>query len=487
MKNSIIIGKFTLESLTNGMYSTCLDLYREYVQNAADSLDEAVETGILEKGDSDIRITVDSKDGYISVYDNGTGINASDASNALLDIGNSKKSIKTNRGFRGIGRLAALGYCEKLIFTTSYKGERCKTIVEYDARELKKLLHSTNDKQESMNDVLQAVTLVKTEKEKEAVHYFNVELIGVDSKSPLLKENKVREYLIQNLPLDFCKDFRWGEIIKTKIEHLGYAIPLYNIILDIDGKTEQLYKKYRDSFVSDRVKKYDKKVDDIEIIPIKNESKIIAILWYVKTDYSGTVLDETIKGIRVRQGNILIGNKSTSNQYFKEERFNGWLIGELYVVDEMLIPNARRDDFENTEEYDILKSLLRDWSATISKEIRSISYERNTSIKQKELVEKCEEIDENSLEVEDVLFACEDDEVLEVIDESESLANNELFDKFQILLGMKNGSSKYKALNMCHKITNDQRQTIERVFDVLYSVYPKKKADLIANDILTNI
>ena len=182
MNNSIVIGKFTLESLTNGMYATCLDLYREYVQNAADSLDDAMAAGMIAKDDLYISITIDSYEGYVSVYDKGTGIKASDAGNALLDVGNSKKIKKANRGFRGIGRLAALGYCDKLIFTTSYKGERCRTIVEYDAKLLKILLHSSNDKNESMYDVLEAVTAVKTENEKESAHYFKLELIGVDSK-----------------------------------------------------------------------------------------------------------------------------------------------------------------------------------------------------------------------------------------------------------------------------------------------------------------
>lgn len=487
MDNSIIIGKFTLESLTNGMYATCLDLYREYVQNAADSLDDAIVAGIITKDDSDISITVDSKECYISVYDNGTGIKSSEARNALLDVGNSKKLKKANRGFRGIGRLAALGYCDKLIFTTSYKGERCRTIVEYDAKLLKMLLHLSNEKNESMHDVLEAVTTVKIESEKESTHYFKVELIGVDVKSPLLVEDKVKEYLVQNLPLEFSSAFQWGDLIKTKIKHLGYSIPSYNVHFSMNGNSEILYKKYQDSFVSDRVRKYTKKIEDIEILPIKSEGKLMAILWYAKTDYSGTVLDGLIKGIRVRQGNMLIGSKSTANQYFKEERFNGWLIGELYVIDEMLIPNARRDDFESTEEYDVMKSILTEWSARISREIRSISYERNTTESQKEIFEKVADVDENALDVEEILFTGEDEEILEFVDESEALANNELFDKFRILLGMKEGTSKYKALNMCNKVTNEQRQTIERVFDVLYAIYPKKKAEKIANDILENI
>ena len=46
MKHELIIGKYTLESLTNGMYTSPLDMYREYIQNAVDSFDEAIDTKI---------------------------------------------------------------------------------------------------------------------------------------------------------------------------------------------------------------------------------------------------------------------------------------------------------------------------------------------------------------------------------------------------------------------------------------------------------
>ena len=42
MNHELVIGKYTLESLTNGLYASPLDLYREYIQNAADSIDVAI-------------------------------------------------------------------------------------------------------------------------------------------------------------------------------------------------------------------------------------------------------------------------------------------------------------------------------------------------------------------------------------------------------------------------------------------------------------
>jgi hypothetical protein len=43
----IVVGKDILEVLSNAMYVDPLAIYREYIQNAADAIDEARRTGIL--------------------------------------------------------------------------------------------------------------------------------------------------------------------------------------------------------------------------------------------------------------------------------------------------------------------------------------------------------------------------------------------------------------------------------------------------------
>ena len=72
----ISIGKFTLESLTTGMYSEPESCYREYIQNAVDSIDMAIESGLLQLEDSRIEIIVDEDHQVISIKDNGTGISS---------------------------------------------------------------------------------------------------------------------------------------------------------------------------------------------------------------------------------------------------------------------------------------------------------------------------------------------------------------------------------------------------------------------------
>ena len=108
--SSIIIGKHTLESLTSGMYSDSYVVFREYIQNSVDSIDEAIRAGVLLPGSEQISVRLVPTDNQIVIHDNGLGISTVDAEKTLISIGNSKKSSENSRGFRGIGRLSALSY-----------------------------------------------------------------------------------------------------------------------------------------------------------------------------------------------------------------------------------------------------------------------------------------------------------------------------------------------------------------------------------------
>lgn len=484
MKTDIVVGKYTLESLTNGMYSSAKDLFREYIQNAVDSIDNAVKQNIITDDEALIGITVNVGECSIRITDNGLGIPLDMAAKRLLDIGNSSKSRAQNRGFRGIGRLAGLGYCDRLVFSTSYIDEKKKTVITFDAKELRRLLRSTNDKNESIVDVISAVVKVEHFSEKEKAHYFFVDLLGVDSTVGLLDKAELQQYFVQYLPLKFSPDFKWGDLISKKIQKIGYKIPSYKVMYSDGITTEYIYKAYTDTFVSDRVKKYEKAIKDVEVKPYyDSENNLQAVLWYVRTDYSGTILDDLIKGIRMRQGNILIGDKTTSNQFFREERFNGWLIGELYVIDSCFVPNARRDDFENTIEYIRLRENLLEWGTDISKEIRHISYERNVEeSKKKALFEQ----DENNLIFEDVSFISEDEEITDEIDESSVVASNELLDRFKILLGQKAGNSKYMALNLRSDIPQEQKRILEKVFSTIEDSFSEEESEKIIETIVSN-
>lgn len=57
-------------------------------------------------GSEQIIVKLVPTENQIVISDNGIGIPASEVEKALISIGNSKKSSKSSRGFRGIGRFA---------------------------------------------------------------------------------------------------------------------------------------------------------------------------------------------------------------------------------------------------------------------------------------------------------------------------------------------------------------------------------------------
>lgn len=478
MKLDITVGKYTLESLTNGMYASPLDLYREYIQNAVDSFDEAVDKNIEQKDNCKIKIILDSQNKKITILDNGCGIKNCDAVKTLLDIGNSRKSRSVSRGFRGIGRLAGLGYCQKLIFTTSAKGESIKTIVTFDAQKLKELLMSTNENNVSVQDVFEEIVLIKKQPEKSSAHYFEVTLHQVDMANKLMDSDKVKAYLIQNCPVPFTNSFQWGSMINKKIEMFGISMKDYLIELNIDGDKQNIYKAYDNTFTADRVKKIVDTIQDVSIVPFYRKDKISAVLWFAKTSYFGTITDNIIKGIRIRQGNILIGGKTTCNQFFKEERFNGWIIGELHIFDNELIINSRRDDFEKNAAYFEFVDLLSEWSISVTKEIRKKSYERSLTNEKKAIVEiECFD-DVNGLGTEDLDFACDCNEAsLMESGDSLLLAENDFYDKLSLILNHKKAQTKYSALNINERLTIEQRKVLERVFDLISQEYDRSTAE----------
>ena len=134
------IGKNILDNLTTGMYSDSKVIYREYIQNACDQIDQAEKLGIMSHKEGQVDIYIDSQKRYISILDNATGVKSSSFIEDLGDIANSNKQIGQNKGFRGIGRLCGLAYCKTLKFKTSYLGEAIASVMICNAKKMREML-----------------------------------------------------------------------------------------------------------------------------------------------------------------------------------------------------------------------------------------------------------------------------------------------------------------------------------------------------------
>lgn len=490
--SDIIIGKHTLESLTSGMYSDPYVVFREYIQNAADSIDAAYRDRILKRGTDKITISLNPAGRQIIIEDNGLGVESKNAEKTLVSIGNSQKSSDNERGFRGIGRLSALSYCSELTFETSYAGEKVGTRVTFDAKKLSDLLMAKNDADVSIVDVLQKVYFVDTFPSRKTDHYFRVIMSGVEESSGLNKYSDVVDYLSQNLPVPYSPEFSWGKEIEKRLKGEGYLERKYNIYLSFGDKTVQMFKPYKDEFLVDKGKNITDRIKDVSIIIIQQASgKLSAIGWLAQTNYLGSIYDKAVKGIRLRKGNILIGDSQTLNVVFKDARFNGWSIGEIFAVDTQLVPNARRDNFEKNPTFFSLHEQLTTIAASIVKEIRTASLKRNNELAN--AVKKAEELskDADTALMNGISFGEKEIYKQKIINTKEqlvaSIANTATddffqeiaFDELDMLIGNIQGATNYKALNLSHSLSSVEKRVLAKVFDVIEIISPENSEILI--------
>lgn len=382
-ERSAIIGKFALDSLTIGMYENEKVIFREYIQNSTDAIDQAIHIGLLKsREEAKIEVIIEKEAKKIKVIDNGPGIDSSKAYSKLCDIGNSEKDYLRDRGFRGIGRLAGTAYCEKLIFITSAYGENKKSKIIWDCKKLKKLLEPTSYRDYDLQKVIQESVGIEELEEKNESHYFEVILEGVENDE-LLDVKKAEDYISQVAPVEMdSRDFYYYTDLKIGIKKFMKEnnIPIEEYPIELNTKR---IKKLYSQAIKD---KNNKKIDDIVGIEkkiIKDENGVnLAFLWYGnRRENNSQIYDKRISGIRYRKNNILVGDGNTVSKLFKESRFNKYYIGEIYILNSNIIPNARRDDFEENFYYKVLKEKLE----FIAKELSQIArvYSEKNNLKKK--------------------------------------------------------------------------------------------------------
>lgn len=338
------IGKNVIETLTLGMYDDSRFVFREYIQNAADQIDVAFETGILSsKDDGKIIINIDKAAKKIVIEDNATGIVSKDVLKFLGDVANSQKDREQRKGFRGIGRLGGLGYCEKLIFETSAIGEDVKSIMSLDAEMLRNIILDTNEKMDA-SSVISVITSIKWEKEEKKNHFFKITMENVRTDK-LLDVNSVCDYLSMVAPLPFAPDFKCTSEIKAHFKKNNYTLDDYHVVVN----SKQIFKAYNNIFEDETSSS---ELIGVDFFDVRDEdSELLALGWYGFRNLSNVVLPYATKerGIRLRKNNIALGDENTLSRFFKAERTNLRFIGEVHVVNNNFIPNARRDYFNENK------------------------------------------------------------------------------------------------------------------------------------------
>lgn len=376
--NRTIIGKDVIESLTIGMYDDSKFIYREYIQNAADQIDKARQSGLIDKGE--IHINIDPENRIISIEDDATGIEASRVLEVLRSVAQSTKKRGVDKGFRGIGRLGGLGYCEKLVFETSFKGERIKSIMSWDAKKLKSIINNREQKEEAA-DVIDAVTVFAQEEDTSDTHFFKVSLIGVTNKE-LLDVKEIRSYLSMVAPVPFNKSFVFAKKIYDELKKEQITIDEYTTFIN----TDQLFKGYN-SYIyegadSNNKKKIGEVIDVLFFKDFDTANNKLFWGWYGITEKNQSLNQiNSARGFRLRKANIQIGNEDTLTKYHRDRRFQFYFFGEVYALSQDLIPNARRDNFSETEVYFDFEHKLKSFFHTTIHKLCYSAADVNSAVK----------------------------------------------------------------------------------------------------------
>jgi molecular chaperone HtpG len=374
-EKKITVGRSILETITVALYEKPIILFREYVQNSLDAYNRAVDSGQPALRDLNVAITIDEAARTIVIKDNGYGIESYKTFEVrMLSIGSSRQLADKTQyiGFRGIGRISGLPFCEKLTFRNKAAANTTIQECTWGGAEYRARLSdetASGDLSSIINDI---VTL--NEKNAPAKdmgkHYFEVVLEGYsDDIHEALNDSNFRLKLTQMLPLQYDKRFTKAKTVLSRYKaFMNEDLTRFMIPVNLGGET--LYKNYDDSCVLD---------SDIIFWEVRGKKKKdqslgdkIGLLWFTFAAHLKTHGNEQSYGILTRSKNVLMGGNDTfaqvadsSSSYvttFREmaQALRG-VYGELLINSQHLSDNSRRDWFLPDEHSRDLNNVITDF------------------------------------------------------------------------------------------------------------------------------
>lgn len=333
------------------MYHNPLVIFREYIQNACDGLEDAVRSHVIENDEKNILITINRSRHQIVFEDKGVGVSSSKIGETLVDIGNSQKTDE-QIGQYGIGRLIAAKYCDRIVFETSYQGEPSMSILTWETKKAFDLIDSKGEN--DFTKIIDKVTNFKSVKEESGQHYFRVTLDNVNDYD-LLEESKVYDYIAQTAPVDFSFEYK-DELMKPALD----GLPEYKQLMSDE-------RSYRITLNDRDVRKlYESEVNNVKLTPPQFFSisdvnyGLMAWGWYSLPLNITEMNDSPFRGIRLRKYNMAIGLESILTEYFPKPVDAFHFTGEIYIVHKGIEPSGSRDGIGFSQVANVFKNELKE-------------------------------------------------------------------------------------------------------------------------------
>lgn len=365
-----VIGIDLLKMLMLQLYSNPRCIYREYIQNALDSINEAVKSKILTQ-EKDGRVSISIKKNDICIEDNGTGIQSDRAVKILTDIANSVKNGIDTAGQFGVGRLSGGGYCEVLEFETTYIGEDVSTIVSLDTMALRDLI----DKREtdiSAEDAMRIICTTRAVPAKKEDHKFIVRLKNViNSREILLDIDEIKNYITEYAPIDYSVLFNSLVNSSPQTEFVKRHKQIDKIRVSLNDYSD-IEKGY-----GVKIAGTDDHIEKIRYFELPEHPKYGSLGWgwYAVTEFSVQINEEKdgCVGIRLRKHNISL-DKNILNSCFKESRGNKYFYGEIFITNDNIVPDSGRQGLAAGEEAEALMAEIKRY---FTNTLRQVYYRAN--------------------------------------------------------------------------------------------------------------
>lgn len=150
--------------ITESLYDKPIVVFREYIQNSVDSIRRSAE----QKKISSLCCKIWKDNSSLYFLDNGAGIAEADFEDKMIRIAMSEKNRINDIGYKGIGRLSGISYCNKLIFINilSYKKQKYQKYIidsekyrkirwtpDFDSLEFSDAMNQIGEFSEVYNDI----------------------------------------------------------------------------------------------------------------------------------------------------------------------------------------------------------------------------------------------------------------------------------------------------------------------------------------------
>ena len=361
------MGLRLLETLTSALYEDPIVFFREYVQNSVDAFIRSSESE-----DFQVRISIDKESRTILFHDNGFGIETDAFLEKMTSIGKSDKNGAVDQiGFRGIGRLSAMPFCDCLVFKNKTRGNNVVQEFSWNGKKYNKLLakSETDDLEKAISEITTNGTEPFDGNTKD--HFFEVVIENYsDEIAEMIEKDDFSNRLCCLLPLKYNPAFSaQNEIHKHYLDFMGSDLQKYEFQVFLNG--EELFKPY----TNDHILESDIVFWELSFNKENNAlpQEKMGLLWFTFNRKVTANPVNTPRGLFVRSKNMLMGNENSIadavtkgvGEYVATYReltqtING-IYGELLIDTSRLSDNARRDWFRIDDASNQLRCILTDY------------------------------------------------------------------------------------------------------------------------------